>query len=114
MGPIDVLISNASCGLESTVKESGMNDLHRQLDVNFVGSDAITKAVQPYMGRRRRCRISTLDADNSPVHLMPGTDALRLMETREEAAERRRRHRSRRPAGLHRLSRRTLTHVRLA
>jgi hypothetical protein len=32
------------------------------------------------MGRRRRARISTLDADNSPVHLVLGTDALRLME----------------------------------
>jgi len=46
MGPINVLISNASCGLEITVKESSMNDLHRLLDVNFFGRDVITKAVQ--------------------------------------------------------------------
>ena len=59
-----------SYGLESTVKEASMTDQHRKLDVNFFGSDATTKAVQSYMGRRRRARISTLDADNSPVHLV--------------------------------------------
>jgi hypothetical protein len=45
-----VLISKASHGLEGTVKESSMNDLHRQLDVNFFGSDAITNAMRPYTG----------------------------------------------------------------
>ena len=91
-----------------------MTDLHRQSDVNFFGSDATIKAVQPYMGRRRRGRISALDADNSPVHLMLGTDGLRLMETRTEAAEPRLRPSSSRPAGVHLLSCRTLTHLRLA
>src|SRR4029077_5377202 len=99
MGPINRLISNASYGLESTLKESSMTDLHRQPDVNSFGSDAITEAAQPYMGRLRHARISPLDADNSPVHLVLGTDALRLMEPGREAAERRLWHSSSRPAG---------------
>lgn len=53
-----------SYGLESTVKEASMTDQHRKLDVNFFGSDATTKAVQSC------AHISTLDADNSPVHLV--------------------------------------------
>jgi len=48
MGPIEVLISDARCRLESTVKESSMNDLDRHLDVNFFTNDAITKAMWPY------------------------------------------------------------------
>jgi hypothetical protein len=91
-----------------------MNDLHHPIDLNFSGSDAITETVQPYTGRRRRVCISTFDADNSPVHLMLCTDALRLMATRAEAAVRRPRHGTSRPAGLHRLSCRTPAHLRLA
>jgi NAD(P)-dependent dehydrogenase (short-subunit alcohol dehydrogenase family) len=53
IGPIDVLVNNAGYGHEGTVEESTLDDLRRQLEVNFFGAVAVIQAVLPYMRRRR-------------------------------------------------------------
>jgi NAD(P)-dependent dehydrogenase (short-subunit alcohol dehydrogenase family) len=53
IGPIDVVVNNAGYGHEGTVEESTLEDLRRQLDVNFFGAVALIQAVLPYMRHRR-------------------------------------------------------------
>jgi len=62
IGPIDVLVSNAGYGVEGTVEESSMDDLHRQFDVNVFGTVAVVKAVLPHMRRRRSGHIVTVSS----------------------------------------------------
>lgn len=56
-GPIDVLINNAGYGVEGTVEESSIDELHHQFDVNVFGVVAVTKAVLPAMRERRHGHI---------------------------------------------------------
>ncbi len=53
VGAIDVLVNNAGYGHEGTVEESPLEDMRRQFEVNVFGAVAVTKAVLPYMRKRR-------------------------------------------------------------
>jgi len=53
IGAIDVLVNNAGYGHEGTVEESPLEDMRRQFEVNVFGAVAVTKAVLPYMRKRR-------------------------------------------------------------
>ncbi len=57
VGPIDVLVNNAGYGHEGTVEESPMAELRTQFEVNVFAPVALTKAVLPYMRKRRRGHI---------------------------------------------------------
>ena len=48
-GRIDVLINNAGHGQEGTLEELSMDELRRQMEVNFFGAAEMTKLVLPHM-----------------------------------------------------------------
>lgn len=52
-GPIDVLVNNAGFAVGGYIEELTMEDWRRQLDTNFFGLVAMTKAVLPSMRERR-------------------------------------------------------------
>jgi len=56
-GRIDVLISNAGLGIGGPIEFMPMEDVERQMDVNFHGLVRMTQAVLPYMRSRRQGRI---------------------------------------------------------
>lgn len=57
VGPIDVLVNNAGYGHEGVLEESPLDEMRRQFDVNVYGAVAVTKALLPYMRKRRRGQI---------------------------------------------------------
>jgi NAD(P)-dependent dehydrogenase (short-subunit alcohol dehydrogenase family) len=52
-GSIDVLVNNAGYGYEGVIEESPLEAMRKQFDVNLFGAVAVTKAVLPYMRKRR-------------------------------------------------------------
>ena len=54
---IDVLILNAGFGISGPAECTPMEDVRRQMDVNFTGAVAVVQQVLPYMRRRRKGRI---------------------------------------------------------
>ncbi|WP_397453049.1 oxidoreductase [Pseudomonas sp. NA-150] len=53
IGTIDVLVNNAGYGHEGPVEESSLDELRQQFEVNVFGAVAVTKAVLPFMRKRR-------------------------------------------------------------
>jgi NAD(P)-dependent dehydrogenase (short-subunit alcohol dehydrogenase family) len=53
IGPIDVLVNNAGYGYEGIIEESPLHEMRAQFEVNVFGAVAVTKAVLPYMRKRR-------------------------------------------------------------
>ena len=56
-GKIDILVNCAGFGISGAVEFTELEDAKRQLDVNFFGTVNCTKAVLPYMRKRRKGRI---------------------------------------------------------
>lgn len=56
-GRIDVLVNNAGYGLGGFLEDVEMDELREQLETNFFGLVAVTKAVIPGMRERRRGRV---------------------------------------------------------
>ena len=56
-GHIDILVNCAGFGISGAVEFTELKDARRQLDVNFFGTVNCTKAVLPYMRKRRKGRI---------------------------------------------------------
>ena len=54
---IDVLILNAGFGISGPAECTPLEDVRRQMDVNFTGAVAVVQQVLPYMRRRRKGRI---------------------------------------------------------
>jgi NAD(P)-dependent dehydrogenase (short-subunit alcohol dehydrogenase family) len=71
VGPIDVLVNNAGYGHEGTFEESTLEDLRRQFEVNVFGAVAVTKAVLPYMRKRRSGHIVNITSMGGLITL-PG------------------------------------------
>jgi NAD(P)-dependent dehydrogenase (short-subunit alcohol dehydrogenase family) len=71
VGPIDILVNNAGYGHEGTFEESTLEDLRRQFDVNVFGAVALTKAILPYMRKRRSGHIVNITSMGGLITL-PG------------------------------------------
>lgn len=61
-GGVDVLVNNAGFAMAGCVEDLGMDELREQLETNFFGLVAVTKAVIPGMRARRRGRIINLSS----------------------------------------------------
>jgi short-subunit dehydrogenase len=59
-GSIDILINNAGQGMVGTAEQLSMKQIQDQLDVNYLGPVAMTKAVLPGMREAGRGRILTV------------------------------------------------------
>jgi NAD(P)-dependent dehydrogenase (short-subunit alcohol dehydrogenase family) len=70
-GPIDVLVNNAGYGHEGILEESPLGEMRRQFDVNVFGAVAVTKALLPYMRKRRRGQIINITSMGGFI-TMPG------------------------------------------
>lgn len=70
-GEIDVLVNNAGYGQEGVLEESPLDAMRRQFDVNVFGAVAMTRAVLPYMRRRRRGHILNITSMGGHITL-PG------------------------------------------
>jgi len=53
-GSLDAVVNNAGIGLLGAAEEVSQDDLRRQLDTNFFGAVAVTRAALPHMRARRR------------------------------------------------------------
>ncbi|MBF5057633.1 short chain dehydrogenase [Alcanivorax sp. 521-1] len=71
VGEIDVLVNNAGYGQEGVLEESPLEAMRRQFDVNVFGAVAMTRAVLPYMRRRRRGHILNITSMGGYI-TMPG------------------------------------------
>jgi NAD(P)-dependent dehydrogenase (short-subunit alcohol dehydrogenase family) len=74
LGPVDVLVNNAGFGMGGTVYDLSMDELREQMETNFFGTIAMTKAVLPEMIRRRSGFILQVSS-NSARHPTPGVGA---------------------------------------
>jgi len=61
-GRIDALVNNAGFGLGGFIEDLSLEDYRRQLETNFFGLVAVTKAVLPHMRRQRSGRIVNLSS----------------------------------------------------
>ncbi|MFP1678261.1 oxidoreductase [Alloalcanivorax sp. C16-2] len=71
VGEVDVLVNNAGYGQEGVLEESPLDAMRRQFDVNVFGAVAMTRAVLPYMRRRRRGHILNITSMGGYI-TMPG------------------------------------------
>lgn len=71
VGEIEVLVNNAGYGQEGVLEESPLDAMRRQFDVNVFGAVAMTRAVLPYMRRRRRGHILNITSMGGYI-TMPG------------------------------------------
>lgn len=61
-GSIDVLINNAGAGFARSTEQATEEDIQWVMDVNFMGVVRCTKAVMPYMRKRRAGHIITISS----------------------------------------------------
>jgi NAD(P)-dependent dehydrogenase (short-subunit alcohol dehydrogenase family) len=61
-GGIDALVNNAGIGIGGFVEDLTLADYRRQLETNFFGTVALTKAVLPQMRRARSGRIVNISS----------------------------------------------------
>lgn len=59
-GPVSVLVNNAGQGMVATAEQLTLGQVQDQLDVNYLGPVALTKAVLPAMREAGRGRILTV------------------------------------------------------
>lgn len=56
-GKINLVVCNAGFGISGAVEFTSTDDVRRQMDVNFIGTFNLTKAVLPYLRSQRGGRI---------------------------------------------------------
>jgi dehydrogenase/reductase SDR family member 7B len=61
-GKINILINNAGISQRSLVKDTDLSVDQKIMDVNFIGTVAVTKAVLPYMRRQKEGQIVAISS----------------------------------------------------
>ncbi|NRA49956.1 MAG: SDR family oxidoreductase [Phaeodactylibacter sp.] len=61
-GKIDILVNNAGISQRSLVADTGLSVDQKIMDVNFIGTVAVTKAVLPYMIRQKQGQIIAISS----------------------------------------------------
>jgi len=61
-GKIDILVNNAGISQRSLVTDTDLSVDQKIMDVNFIGTVAVTKAVLPYMIRRKQGQIIAISS----------------------------------------------------
>jgi NAD(P)-dependent dehydrogenase (short-subunit alcohol dehydrogenase family) len=61
-GRIDALVNNAGFGIGGFIEDMSLDDFRRQMETNFFGVVAVTKAVLPYMRQQRSGRIVNMSS----------------------------------------------------
>jgi NAD(P)-dependent dehydrogenase (short-subunit alcohol dehydrogenase family) len=57
LGGLDVLVNNAGIGASGTVEDGDLDEWHRVLDVNLLGTVRTTRAALPFLRRSRRAAV---------------------------------------------------------
>lgn len=57
LGRLDVLVNNAGIGASGTVEDGDLDEWHRVLDVNLLGTVRTTRAALPFLRRSRRAAV---------------------------------------------------------
>lgn len=70
-GYIDILVNNAGMGVSGPVEELSMDAIEKQMNVNFMGTVRMTKAVLPYMRERKSGCIVNIDSPAGSIFPMP-------------------------------------------
>jgi NAD(P)-dependent dehydrogenase (short-subunit alcohol dehydrogenase family) len=61
-GRIDALVNNAGFGIGGFIEDMSLEEFRRQMDTNFFGLVAVTKAVLPHMRKQRTGRIVNISS----------------------------------------------------
>lgn len=61
-GTVDVLVNNAGYGVFGSAEETSMAQVRRQMEVNFFGVVAVTRALLPVMRKQRSGQIFTISS----------------------------------------------------
>ena len=69
-GKIDVLINNAGVGLLAPVKETPIEKVREEFEVNFFGPLKLTQMVLPYMIKRKRGKIINISSVSAKVSIL--------------------------------------------
>ena len=70
-GKIDILINNAGMGISGSIEFSSLENIEKQMNINFMGAVRMTKAVLPIMRKQGFGRIINITSPAGAIFPMP-------------------------------------------